>query len=122
EEHEARLVSADDVTEKKKIEAQLLRTQRMESIGTLAGGIAHDLNNVLAPILMAVQLLNEHIVDEGSQRILDTLEISAKRGAAIVRQLLTFARGTAGERIEIQLKHILAGIEHLVRDTFPKSI
>jgi len=118
----ARLVLANDVTEKKMIEAQLLRTQRMESIGTLAGGIAHDLNNVLAPILMAVQLLRERFKDDPTQRILETMETSARRGASIVRQVLTFARGVKGEQTAIQPKHLLANMERMLQQTFPKSI
>ena len=51
------LVINTDITEKKRMESQFLRAQRMESIGTLAGGIAHDLNNVLSPILMAIDML-----------------------------------------------------------------
>ncbi|HUR47068.1 MAG TPA: PAS domain S-box protein, partial [Candidatus Saccharimonadales bacterium] len=87
-----------DVSDKKKIEAQFLRTQRMESIGTLAGGIAHDLNNVLAPILMSVEMLREKFKDPQSQRMLTVMESSAKRGAEMVKQVLTFARGVDGER------------------------
>ncbi len=118
----ARLVLANDITEKKKIEAQLLRAQRMESIGTLAGGIAHDLNNVLTPILMAVQLLKDRFRDPANQNLFETLETSAKRGANIVRQVLTFARGVEGERISIEPKHILANMEKMLGQTFPKSI
>src|SRR5437016_5568310 len=103
----ARLVLAHDITERKIIEAQLLRTQRMESIGTLAGGIAHDLNNVLSPILMSVELLKARFTDDVSQRVLDTVEISAKRGADIVRQVLTFARGVEGEQKAIQPARLL---------------
>lgn len=118
----ARLLSAIDITEKKKVQAQLLRTQRMDTIGTLAGGIAHDLNNVLAPILMAVQLLKDRHSDESSQRLLDTLQTSAKRGANIVRQVLTFARGVEGERVPLQPRHLLMNIDKMIKETFPKSI
>jgi signal transduction histidine kinase len=69
-----------DITERKKIEAQFMRAQRMESIGTLAGGVAHDLNNILAPILMAIQLLKEMSDDPEAGKVLETLEVSAKRG------------------------------------------
>ena len=70
-----------DITEKKKIEAQFMRAQRMESIGTLAGGIAHDLNNILAPIMMSIDILKLTATDPQAQSILDTIEVSAKRGA-----------------------------------------
>jgi two-component system, cell cycle sensor histidine kinase and response regulator CckA len=118
----ARLVVANDITEKKKVEAQLFRTQRMESLGTLAGGIAHDLNNVLTPILMAVQLLKDRVQDESSHHMLETLETSAKRGSAIVRQVLTFARGLEGEKAPVQPRHLLTNMEKMLRETFPKSV
>jgi two-component system cell cycle sensor histidine kinase/response regulator CckA len=111
-----------DLTEPKKIEQQFLRAQRMESIGTLAGGIAHDLNNILAPILMSIELLKLTTKDPKAKQILETIELSSKRGADIVRQVLTFARGVEGERIEIQLKHLLNDLEFILKDTFPKNI
>jgi PAS domain S-box-containing protein len=111
-----------DITEKKKIEGQFMRAQRMESIGTLAGGIAHDLNNILAPIMMAIEILKTTSHDQQSQQILGTIEVSAKRGADIVRQVLSFARGLEGQRIEVQPVHLLKDLECIIRDTFPKDI
>jgi PAS domain S-box-containing protein len=111
-----------DITEKKKIEAQFMRAQRMESIGTLAGGIAHDLNNILAPIMMSIDILKTTSDSPETKQILETIEVSAKRGADIVRQVLSFARGLEGERVEIQPKHLLNDLEHMVKDTFPKDI
>jgi PAS domain S-box-containing protein len=111
-----------DITERKKIEAQYLRAQRMESIGTLAGGVAHDLNNILAPILMSIDILKTTAENPQAIEILKTIELSAKRGADIVRQVLSFARGLEGERIEIQPKHLLKDLENIIKDTFPKDI
>jgi len=111
-----------DLTEPKKLEQQFLRAQRMESIGTLAGGIAHDLNNILAPILMSIELLKISATDPHAQKILETIEISSKRGADIVRQVLSFARGLEGERIEVQVPHLLNDLENIIKDTFPKNI
>jgi PAS domain S-box-containing protein len=111
-----------DITERKKMEAQFLRAQRMESIGTLAGGIAHDLNNILAPIMMSIELLKETSSDPQSTKILETIEVSALRGADIVRQVLSFARGMEGERIEVQPKHLLKDLESIIKNTFPKDI
>jgi PAS domain S-box-containing protein len=111
-----------DITEKKNLEAQFLRAQRMESIGTLAGGIAHDLNNILAPIMMSIDLLKTISDHPQAKKILETIEISAKRGADIVRQVLSFARGVEGERVEIQPKHLLRELEDIIKDTFPKDI
>ena len=112
-----------DITERKMIEAQFLRAQRMESIGTLAGGIAHDLNNILAPIMMSIDALK--LMSDGNPQtagILETIGVSAKRGADIVRQVLSFARGMEGVRVEIQPKHLLKDLEHIIKDTFPKNL
>ncbi|HEY9872532.1 MAG TPA: PAS domain S-box protein, partial [Candidatus Obscuribacterales bacterium] len=111
-----------DITQKKELETQFLRAQRLESLGTLAGGIAHDLNNVLAPILMAVQLLQLKLLDEQSQQWLEILETNVKRGADLVKQVLSFARGCQGDRTTLQLRHLILEIKHIARQTFPKSI
>jgi PAS domain S-box-containing protein len=111
-----------DVTEKKSFEAQLMRAQRIESIGTLAGGIAHDLNNILTPILTSIEVLKLRESDPRNKHILETIEASSKRGADIVRQVLSFARGIKGERVEIKPKRLLKDIETLITDRFPKDI
>ena len=116
------LVINTDVTEKKWIESQFLRAQRMESIGTLAGGIAHDLNNVLSPILMAIDMLRLKATDESSNRLLDVLRTNAERGGNMVRQVLSFARGVEGERVALQPKHLIKEIVKILRETLPKSI
>src|SRR5258705_1593566 len=104
------LVINTDITEKKRMEAQFLRAQRMESIGTLAGGIAHDLNNVLSPILMAIDMLQLKTTDEASRKWLEVLRTNAERGGNMVRQVLSFARGVEGERVALQPKHLIKEI------------
>jgi two-component system cell cycle sensor histidine kinase/response regulator CckA len=116
------LTVATDVTEYKSLERQLLRTQRMESVGALAGGIAHDLNNVLAPIRMSLQFLKERTTDPISRRTLDSLEICVGRGADLIRQILTFARGVQGERIPVQMRHIVRDTREVILQTMPKSV
>jgi two-component system cell cycle sensor histidine kinase/response regulator CckA len=116
------LVINTDVSEKRRIEAQFLRAQRMESIGTLASGIAHDFNNLLSPILMSIQLLNDRIQDEDGRRLLAMLQTSAERGASLVKQVLSFARGVQGERITLQTRHLIKEIVKILEDTLPKSI
>lgn len=111
-----------DVSEHRKLEQQFLRAQRLESIGTLAGGIAHDLNNMLAPISMAVELLKMRMTDARSAELLDTIAKSARRGADMVGQVLSFARGMEGQRVEIHPRQIILEIEAILRDTFLKKI
>jgi len=111
-----------DVTARKVQERQSLRTQRMESLGTLAGGIAHDLNNALAPILMAIAVLSEDETDPVKQSMLDTINTSAQRGADMVRQVLTFARGIEGRRVSVAVDQVIRDIERIVNDTFFKTI
>jgi PAS domain S-box-containing protein len=119
------ILSVDtDITEKQFLEKQFLRAQRLESLGTLASGIAHDMNNILTPILAITQLLPLKVphLDSRSQRLLEMLAENAKRGSDLVKQILFFARGADGERILIQVGHILAEVVSVARQTFPKSI
>jgi two-component system, cell cycle sensor histidine kinase and response regulator CckA len=116
------LVINTDVTEARRMEAKFLRAQRMESIGALAGGIAHDLNNVLSPILMAIEILRRKLTDAQGQRVLGTLETSARRGADLVKQVLTFARGSEGERTLLQVGHLVREMEKIARETFPRTV
>lgn len=109
-----------DISARKQAEAVRLRSQRLESIGTLAGGIAHDLNNGLAPILLGITLLRRHFPERGD--LLNTLQSSASKAAAMVRQLLTFARGTEGERRPVGSTRLLREVTDLTRSTFPRSI
>jgi PAS domain S-box-containing protein len=112
--------TAKDITERKQMEERILRTQRLESIGTLAGGIAHDLNNTLVPIMMATGLLRLRAPAQGD--LIDSIESAAERAAGMVRQLLTFAKGIEGARLLVRPEHLLAEIEKLVKSTFPKTI
>jgi PAS domain S-box-containing protein len=111
-----------NVTEQKRLEAQFLRTQRVESIGTLASGIAHDLNNVLSPILMGVQLLKTRTNDETGHKMLTTMECSAQRGTDMIRQLLAFGRGQEGARKLVSLKQVAGEMQKMIVETFPKTI
>ncbi|WP_155751756.1 response regulator [Scytonema sp. UIC 10036] len=113
-----------DISEKKLLESQLFRTQRLESIGTLASGIAHDLNNILTPILAVAQLLPLKYPDiyEQDMHLLEILEDSAKRGADLVKQVLSFARGVEGKRITLQMRHLIKEVITILKETFPKSV
>ena len=116
------LIICSDVTEKKQLEAESMRMQRMEAVGALAGGMAHDLNNALAPILMGTQLLRRDAKDDNSKRILSLMESSTRRGADMVRQVLLFARGKQGDFERVDVRPIVKEMEKLARDTFPQNI
>ncbi len=118
------LIINTDITEQDKLEKQFLRAQRLESIGTLAGGIAHDLNNTLTPILIAVDMLRHEITDQHLVRLLNVMDTSANHGANLIRQVLTFARGTEtdAELMPVQLSLIIRDVVELISETFPRSI
>jgi PAS domain S-box-containing protein len=119
------ILSVDtDITEKKSLEQQFLRAQRLESLGSLASGIAHDLNNVLTPIVGAAQLLPMMLPDlsDRNKRLLNMIVESSKRGSGLVKQILSFARGREGEHTTVQAWHILSEITSVAQQTFPKSI
>jgi two-component system cell cycle sensor histidine kinase/response regulator CckA len=118
----ARLSIGTDVTEKKRLEEQFLRVQRLESIGMLASGIAHDLNNVLAPIFLAAPMLREHATDPTDLRMISSLEKSAERGAGLVRQILAFAHGVQGVHQVLQVKHLIRDTVSVIKETFPKNL
>ncbi|MGH7996425.1 MAG: hybrid sensor histidine kinase/response regulator [Opitutaceae bacterium] len=118
-----RVWSYRDITERRTLEARLLRTQRMESIGTLAGGIAHDLNNILAPILTSIDLLRlEAGGNEKHLQLLENVRSSAHRGANLVRQVLTFARGLEARRLTVDPRRLVLEFETMIRETFPREI
>lgn len=116
------LIVNTDITEQKLTQEHLFRAQRMESIGTLAGGIAHDLNNILSPIMMSVDMLRLNENDAETSRWLGMIKENAERGTELVKQVLTFARGMAGERIKVQLKHIIKDLVAVLSETLPRSI
>ncbi|MBD1909723.1 MULTISPECIES: PAS domain S-box protein [unclassified Leptolyngbya] len=113
-----------DITEMKQLEAQFYRAQRLESLGTLASGIAHDLNNVFTPILAIAHLLGtqKRYLDGQFPELLQILSNSANRGAALVKQVLSFSRGTEGKRLSLQVENVLQEIVQIIQQTLPKSI
>lgn len=118
------LIVNTDITEKKQLEAQFLQAQRLESLGTLASGIAHDLNNILTPILAIAKLLPLKLPDlsERNQQMIKALENSAQHGTDLVKQILLFARGSESERIPLQMEEVLSDLETIIQQTFPRSI
>ena len=116
------LITNTDVTERQRLELQLLRAQRLESLGNLAGGVAHDLNNILAPILMSLEFLRPLARQAQDLEMVAMLEEGVRRGADIVKQLLIFGRGVEGQRAELQPRNLLLEMARIIRETFPKSI
>jgi PAS domain S-box-containing protein len=114
--------TVEDISAKKALESQLLRAQRLESVGRLAGGVAHDINNILVPVLMGAGMLRAKTDDPEQQALLDTMEASARRGAAIVKQLLQFSRGASGARVSIKPAALVKDMCDIMRETFPKNI
>lgn len=112
----------NDVTDRKKLEKQFMRAQRMENLGMVAGGIAHDLNNILSPILLSVQMARKQKTEKNTLRLLDAIEESAKRGSEIVRQILGFASGKEGIRGVLRPHKPLKEVAGFLRETFPKTI
>ncbi|MBL8150060.1 MAG: PAS domain S-box protein [Blastocatellia bacterium] len=115
-------LTIDDLTKKKRLENDSFRSQRLESIGVLAGGIAHDLNNLLTPNLIAIQILKNRIEDKKLRLLLNTMESSTKRGAELIKQILSFAKGFSDKTSVVQIKHLIYEIEKLLKETFPRSI
>ena len=111
-----------DITDAKQLEVQFLRAQRMESIGTLAGGIAHDLNNVLSPIVLSIDLLKLGEADPRRTDILTIIEASAQRGADMVKQLLSVAREVELEHVAVRVGDLLREVKKIADETFLKTI
>ncbi len=111
-----------DVTSRKKLEAQLFRAERLQTIGTLASGVAHDLNNIFAPFLVGLPILREAIRAEETREMLDLMENSIRRGADIVQQLLLFGRGGETKRVPVNVARPLGEVAKIIRETFPKDI
>ncbi len=116
------VIVSRDITEKRTVEEQYYRNQRIESLGTLAGGISHDLNNVLTPVILGVEALKRLKMDERGMAILNSVGQSLSRGRDIVKQVVTFARGVEGGTMLIQPRYIVKEAVTLMKETFPKSI
>ncbi len=111
------------IEEQKKLEEQLRHAQKMESIGTLAGGIAHEFNNILNIIQGYANLIGEELLTEQEiDKSLKTIDQQVKRGASMVRQLLTVARRTKAQLAPIDANDFVLTISELIKQSFPKII
>lgn len=113
---------AEDVTESRKLQEQFLRSQRLEAIGSLAGGIAHDLNNILTPIVTATDLLTQRLTEARDKQLLNLIRNAADRGSRVVRQMMAYSRGIAGERAAVQCRDLVREMITIMRETFPRDI
>ena len=109
---------SSDITEKKRMEEELFRAQRLESIGLLAGGIAHDLKNVLTPIMMGAKILQEELPAAEKTEVLNVIKSCAQRGADMVSRILSFARGAGGKPVPVRIEEIMGEVLNLVWDHF----
>ncbi len=116
------LIINNDITERKRLEAEYLRTQRVETIGALAGGIAHDLNNALAPVLMGINLLRKESLSPETARMLDLMDKSALRGSEMVKQILSFSRGVGGQLTAVDVRNLVEEMVRMAEKTFPRTI
>jgi PAS domain S-box-containing protein len=111
-----------DITDRKNLEEQIVNARRMESLGRLATGVAHDLNNILAPILISIELLQKRLQDEEYLKMLAKAEASAHRGADIIKQMLWFGRGMSGQRLPVDFQLLVGGVAQFCSETFNKAI
>lgn len=118
----SKLIISTDITEQKMLEEKFLRAQRLESLGILVGGIAHDLNNALAPVLMGAGLLEGVPLPDGLSSVVETMKASAMRGSEMVQQILTFARGSGNHKTIIPVHQLVREMGKIMADTFPKSV
>ena len=123
QEKQKAIITVDrDVTEQRRLQEQFLRAQRLDSLGRLAGGIAHDLNNIFTPMMLSLELLDAKLSDEKSQKWVKALQRNLERGTNLVQQILSFARGTEGQLQSINLADVIDELTDFIQDTFPKTI
>ncbi|HEV2691283.1 MAG TPA: PAS domain S-box protein [Verrucomicrobiae bacterium] len=116
------LIISTDITAHKLLEEQFLRAQRLESLGALVSGIAHDLNNTLVPIIIGVEVLQTEQLSEDAASMVNTMETSARRSAEMVKQMLLFARGGESSKSVIQPDKLVREMGRILADTFPKAV
>ncbi len=116
------LIINTDITEHKLLEEQFLRAQRLESLGALVSGIAHDLNNTLMPIMIGVEILQEEKLSEDAAGMVQTMGTSVRRSAEMVKQMLIFARGGEASKSLVRPDRLVKEMGRIIADTFPKSI
>jgi PAS domain S-box-containing protein len=119
---EAILVLSEDAAELRELKEDRLRAHRHECVGTLAGGIAHDLNNVLQPVSMFLDLLRHRLPDSESREMLDAVEANLRRATELVRQILSFSSGVRTEQRAVDIPDLISEVANFIRPTFPKTI
>lgn len=113
---------ARDLTVRNQLQRVQLRAERLESLGLLAGGVAHDLNNALSPIILGADLLRARGASASDDVLLGSMSTAAKRAAGIIRQLLTFSRGIQGERILLPIRPLLVELARIQKAGSPAGL
>lgn len=116
------LIINTDITEKRAIEQTVERSQRLETIGALAAGVAHDFNNVLSPIVMGIQILQSACKDPTQKEMLQKMRASANRGARSVKDLLSFSKAKDGEPGLITSADVIRKVARLCEGSFPRAV
>jgi hypothetical protein len=111
-----------DAAEIRSLEEKRLRIQRQDCLGTLAGGIAHDLNNILQPVAMSVEMLQESRTDSESHEILDMMAGNLRRATELIRHILKFTVGSRSEPAVVELEPLFKEVGNIIRQSFPKTI
>jgi PAS domain S-box-containing protein len=115
--------SAQDITDKERLERQLQHAQKMEALGTLAGGMAHEFNNILAAIQAYVQIMLMSVEKEHPlKEYLEEIKESCDRAANLTHKMLTFARLDGGEKIPVKINQVVESVHQLLRQTIPPQI
>jgi two-component system, cell cycle sensor histidine kinase and response regulator CckA len=116
------LMVNSDITEKKKLEANYIRSQKMESIALLTSGLAHDLQNILAPVAMSIELLKDEMKQPKTKKILRSIDESAHSGLQLVKNILSFGRSIKGEKTIIEIRSLLQNIIDRFMPVLPADI
>lgn len=115
-------IHCKDITEKKHFESKQIQNQRIDNIGVLSSGIAHDMNNILTPIIMSIDSLKSMNKDSKQEKFLSIIEEGINRASDLVSQILSFSKNTTDETVPLNLRQLLINVQKMLIQTLPKTI